>query len=123
MKFLNIVQETHVNTEESRREMMIDFLKKYHNKNMDYSDFNDEELYHLIIPPVVIESKLVLRSNRVNLDEDILRERYVVEMKNLSEIAKEFSTTRNTIRRKLEKMGIPIRSKINQKKKQVQNKP
>jgi hypothetical protein len=52
------------------------------------------------------------------LDDTYVHQKYVVEMLNLSQIARLTFTSRNTIRIRLEGMGVTIRSQVDQEKMQ-----
>ncbi len=59
---------------------------------------------------------------KVLIDDDYVHQKYVVEGLNMSQIAREINTSRQAIRERLLKMGVTLRSKIDQKHNQKHNK-
>lgn len=67
---------------------------------------------------VLRPQKIIIKSNtckpRTHINNDYVHQEYVVEGLNMSQIARELFTSRQTIRARLLKMGVELRSKIDQ---------
>ena len=80
----------------------------------------DPILNQIPVQEFVIESSIYKPNILEN--KDYLYEKYVVEGLNLCELARETDTRRTTLRSRLIKHGIPLRSQVDQKKLQAHNK-
>ncbi len=65
--------------------------------------------------PAVIERQLIISRNKLNLDEELIKNKYL-EGYNLTEIGHLLNTSKNTIKRRLQKMGVLIRNHEKKKK-------
>ena len=67
---------------------------------------------------VLRPQKIVIKSSickpRAHIDDDYVHQKYVIEGLNMSQIARELFTSRQTIRSRLLKMGVELRSNIDQ---------
>lgn len=72
--------------------------------------------------PIETALNTVIYPTRKVFDDAYVRHKYEVERLNLSEIARELFTSRHTIRTHLERIGVPIRSQIDQGKMQKSKK-